>query len=207
MKINHALTNLKDIFKILDTLEQDYCIFFGTLLGIIRDKALIEYDKDTDIFLRDFEIQNIERLKLLLIAKGFIIKRHNKDILSAIRNGEYTDLYFFNQRNDFYECMHFIYPEVLLRKIKIIKINDIDFRVPNEYIDLLNKMYGERWDVPIKNYHATGGIKKYGRTNSKFVYNLAYRYPIIYNYIFIIKERFRYYFPVIYKKIKRFLDI
>lgn len=42
------LNNLQDVSIVLNNLEVEYCVFFGTSLGIYRNQGIIEHDDDID---------------------------------------------------------------------------------------------------------------------------------------------------------------
>ena len=44
-----ALTHLRDADEILFSEGVDYCVMFGTLLGLLRHDGLIPWDDDLDI--------------------------------------------------------------------------------------------------------------------------------------------------------------
>ena len=49
MDINKAIKSLLQIKKILDKYDIEYWLDEGSLLGAVRDKRLIEWDKDIDL--------------------------------------------------------------------------------------------------------------------------------------------------------------
>jgi len=50
-----ALQHLRDADQILFAADVDYCIMFGTLLGLLRHNGLIPWDDDIDIIIFDVE--------------------------------------------------------------------------------------------------------------------------------------------------------
>jgi hypothetical protein len=50
-----ALKHLRDADKILFSEGVDYCVMFGTLLGLLRHDGLIPWDDDLDIIIFDTE--------------------------------------------------------------------------------------------------------------------------------------------------------
>lgn len=90
------------IIKILNNNDINYWISNGTLLGIVRDKKLIDWDPDIDIcILSTDEIQ--KKIVNLLINNGFKInfwpKEH--DAISFTKEGgRKVDINFYKKYND-----------------------------------------------------------------------------------------------------------
>lgn len=206
MNINNSLKNLEIIFEILDEMKVEYFIFFGTLLGIIRNKNLIEHDTDTDIFIKSISILQVNYLSERLSRLGFHKFRHTDEIISFERNKEYTDLYLFKKFDNYYKCIGFNIPESYLGKISTISAQGLIFKVPTNYKLCLDFLYGHNWETEIRQYNAKPGFYKYGRTNSYLLYFLAYSFPNLYLYLFKIKEKFRKSSPYFYKLLKKILE-
>ncbi len=105
------LKNLKDTKEIFDKHKITYWLDWGTLLGAIRDKKIIEFDDDLDLSTfsynwekvnsilpefeqKEFKVINISRIKF---DKGFY---HESIILE--RFGYDVDLYFYQLKNETY---------------------------------------------------------------------------------------------------------
>lgn len=93
-----AFNNLKDFVQILEDFNVEYYLFYGTLLGIYRDKRLIEYDHDVDIAIKASEKNFLFEIFHNFETHGFEIKRItcNSDVVSFTRDNEYIDLYVLN---------------------------------------------------------------------------------------------------------------
>lgn len=206
MLIRESLSNLKIIFEILDEIEVEYFVFFGTLLGVIRNKNLIEHDTDTDIFIKKISKIQINYLSKRLKENNFDKFRHTSEIISYKRNNEYTDLYLFKLSNDCFRCHGFNIPVKYVENLKSIRVKGLNFRVPKKYKQCLDLLYGIDWKIEIKQYNAKPGFYKYGRTNSYFLYILAHKFPNFYTYLFNLKEMFRLSSPSIYNFFKKFLE-
>jgi hypothetical protein len=67
-----ALKHLRDADDILFTEGVDYCVMFGTLLGLLRHDSLIPWDDDLDIII--FDTENFERkCRRLFEARGYVV--------------------------------------------------------------------------------------------------------------------------------------
>ena len=206
MIIKESLSNLKIIFEILDEIEVEYFVFFGTLLGVIRNRNLIEHDTDTDIFIKKITKSQIDYLSKKLIENKFDNFKHTDQIISYKRNNEYTDLYLFKLSNNLFKCHGFTIPRKYVENVISIRTKGLTFKVPKNYKECLDLLYGLDWHIEIKQYNAKPGSYKYGRTNSYFLYILAYKFPNFYRYLFNFKEGFRLSSPIIYNYFKKLLE-
>ena len=90
--------NFIDVINLFNKYKIDYWICHGTLLGIIRDKKLIEWDHDIDIALWDDSKARTKIIKLLL-KSGFILRKGfeiENDIISFYKKGgRIVDINFY----------------------------------------------------------------------------------------------------------------
>ena len=95
-KINDP--NFIDVINLFNQNNIKYWICHGTLLGVIRDRKLIEWDHDIDLALWDSSNQKKKIIELMLnngfvLRKGFKIKN---DIISFSRKGgRIVDINFY----------------------------------------------------------------------------------------------------------------
>lgn len=138
-------------------------IDFGTLLGNVRDNAIISFDRDIDI---GVFVKNKELIKELLIPKGFALAK------SCICDGEVveesyvfgnikTDIHFYSRSGDKCNCI-LLYNECdekVEYKAVRIEVSAIDetetcilcgasVQRPQNYEILLNEKYGMEWRIP-----------------------------------------------------------
>lgn len=67
-----AIKHLRDMDEILFSEGVDYCVMFGTLLGLLRHNDLIPWDDDLDIII--FDINKFEeKCRHRLEAKGYVV--------------------------------------------------------------------------------------------------------------------------------------
>ena len=67
--------NFSIAIKILNELKLNYWVCHGTLLGIVRDKKLLDWDNDIDIALMEDEVNRDEIIKKFL-NNGFKLKKN-----------------------------------------------------------------------------------------------------------------------------------
>src|ERR1035437_6568059 len=82
MDLEIARENLELFESIIKKAKITYGIFFGTLLGAIREKNFIKHDEDTDIYLLHEQRERFLRLILEFKHAGFELVRCEGDMLS-----------------------------------------------------------------------------------------------------------------------------
>jgi phosphorylcholine metabolism protein LicD len=171
--LNKQWTQKDILLDLKDLLNANKIVFWlqtGTLLGAIRDKDFIEWDKDDiDIGL---EMDNYWKVKELLDKSDFKYKHQwNKEI--AVYKGENTsphiDLFFHTFDREFAYCYSYkpnritkTWNEEWRMKIpkKIIEpLDTIDFagskyKIPHQPEKYLDLVYGPNWRIPDKNFRS-----------------------------------------------------
>ena len=165
---NNLISVLKEISHL------DYFIWFGTLLGFVRDNDIIENDDDIDLYIdskhREEVIQIIERVFNYKIDKS-VWPNHTPYFIQAnpIIDGVKTfiDFYFYDKLSGFIlerwyfhgfphdSNFHLKIPNDLIFPIKTkhIKISDeltIECKFPSKEIESIGFLYGERWMSPAR---------------------------------------------------------
>jgi len=154
--------NLKFVSHFLMDIE--WFVFFGSLLGIVRDGRLIEQDYDIDIYVNcSYRDEILERVS----ASNLQVSINNKFFLQLNRvvNGERgcIDFYFYTQgASDFilerwnffglYDNSHYHLKlsKLLVYPIKSITLNDSVINIPNQPKNLVRLLYGKKWSIPLK---------------------------------------------------------
>lgn len=171
-----AMKMLSDTIQICENLGLDYRIGAGTLLGLYRDKKLIEWDTDVDIELL-FEDKSdnhsivikhlVEQMRLY---KYSLMKSATEGVFQQLcftgENDFVIDFGFFYKEGDTYVNTH---PE--LGKI-VIRNSDVGttptmvegFRAYENVEGYLEYRYGSEWKTPIQGDHhkwfVGEGVKK-----------------------------------------------
>ena len=145
-------------------------VFFGTLLGLVREKNLIEGDDDID-----FYVNINEREKLISILKlNFIVVdetlsvNKNKSFLQVFRFYDdvkfIIDFYFYDTNKDKFNIIekwnfeggthiqskHLRIPKIFIYPIKSNMINGHQFFFPSQPVLLCEFLYGPNWNVKMK---------------------------------------------------------
>ena len=165
--------NLIEITKALN--EVEHFIFFGTLLGIVRDGDIIPNDDDIDIYV-DIKYRN--KLIKELINAGFFVDEDTYPNLSEyflqlqIPREDlitYVDFYFFDSSEDKYISEKWNFsgmidssyneihiPKELIFPLKKFFYQDIQLSIPSKPNEVCAFLYGNEWRIPLnKNKHYT----------------------------------------------------
>ena len=165
ISVEENFFNLKFFTNIIKDIE--YFVFFGTLLGLVREKSLIKNDDDID-----FYVNIKERNKLIKILKDNSINvdlelkvNKNKSFLQVKREinskSAIVDFYFFEDDLDEHHIIekwnfeggthipskHLRIPKIFTHPIQEKEINSIKINFPAEPIYLCEFLYGKNWRV------------------------------------------------------------
>ena len=166
--VRENFSNLIFIDKILKELE--YFVFFGTLLGLTREKNLIKNDDDIDIYIN---LKDRNRLIEILKKNSVIVDLNlsvNKEkcFLQVNRvinkKNAIIDFYFYEDNIDNsyiiekwnFQGMpgnlskHLRVPKIFTHPIKRINIKSYKFNLPAQPEYLCEFLYGKNWRKKLK---------------------------------------------------------
>lgn len=170
----------ENAYSVLDELERklqdsglETFISFGTLLGFIRDKAIIPYDDDIDICILNYNDSEWDKLADVMkscnmtLTRAFFF-RGKKVVCTYSKKGVNVDFYLFTMEGgkpvtysfwpidknkssqsgvyEDYKIVEYHYPKV--KKIEEENIHDILVLIPENSKEILEYLYGEGWIVP-----------------------------------------------------------
>jgi phosphorylcholine metabolism protein LicD len=165
--MNHEWANehLQLLKKVFDNAGITFFLFYGTLLGAIREKDFILYDADVDIGIFGKDIIRVRDLEKELKCLGYnmfvgtgIKSYKGKAILNHIhiereKNSVKLDIYplflqngrrwWFNHTNKYW--IGFPYSAKYFESFKTIEFKGAEYRVPNPPEDFLEEMWGTWW--------------------------------------------------------------
>ena len=181
----YAVNVLQEFDSIMASIEVDYSLAYGSMLGAVREHGFIEHDLDIDVFLRaeDYSI----KIKDSLIASGFsvvhIFTLEDGKLGRAETYCKYDvsiDLFYvypaIDSRGD-YTCVFSPFPGYitwkhsqdskggllvqkwdtpLSRSTIKMKFESLMLPVSSNYDELLKLTYGELYMVPDPNFHGEG---------------------------------------------------
>tara|TARA_B110000971_G_scaffold221337_1_gene268050 strand:- start:2195 stop:2824 length:630 start_codon:yes stop_codon:yes gene_type:complete len=192
--------NFKNLLEVSSLIkDMQYFIFYGTLLGIVRDNNVIKGDDDVD-FMLCFKSKKLLLKKMSLIKNFKLNKKVSNNYFAQyvkIKKGikTFVDFYFYlndpkknyiidrhnwlGNINDKRFALHF-------QKKMIFPINKKGkFNIPKNSKNICRYLYGETWSIPLKK-------------------NINYRAEIINNTPLLIR---RSYLGSITRRVKEILNI
>lgn len=155
-----AAENLMIFNSILEKTNIKYGLFYGTLLGAIREKDFIEYDEDVDVFMLAEFKSDFFSLLFEFKENGLDVVRVRNHFISLMRNNEYIDVYFFYRRKRFLFRNvrvlnnNFIVKAEYLENTKIIEFLNIRIPIPENPEKVLKQLYGKTWQIPKRGANA-----------------------------------------------------
>jgi phosphorylcholine metabolism protein LicD len=148
--------NLSHIIKLIN--ELDYFLFFGTLLGDIRENDVIKNDDDIDFLVNLNEIGLLENI---LINNGYSITVKEKFFISFyninINEAHTIDFYLYYLDGDNVIIPKSFYGNNALKLKRHYLILDINLffpplkningaKIPNKSKNIISILYGEKWN-------------------------------------------------------------
>lgn len=147
-----AKENLLLFNKIARQNNIKFGLYYGTLLGAIREHDFIAHDEDIDLFMLKDHINEFKSILFELRNNGFEVIRFDRreGLCSIMRKGEYMDMYFLDE---IYPGVHAMMgeptPSKYLLNLKEIEFQDDIFLIPQEAEEFALFEYGESWRTPI----------------------------------------------------------
>lgn len=169
--------NLVLLKEVCEKNEINFLLFFGTLLGAVREHDFITHDEDIDLVIKKEEMNNFLSILFDLRIIGFEVARFEKrGFMSIIRNGEYIDLYFFEpytKNNDLRICAREICKKEFVENTTTYFFLGHSYNVPEKYISFLEYYYGTNWKTPIKAFNFSKSklaiMKEFVKQYAKFI--------------------------------------
>jgi len=154
----------------MDEIKEDFFLIHGTCLGIIRDGALIEHDKDVDIGMMGedglYRILEKEETKYKYYDEAHVVGNEKAKILWLKKYfGEYVlpieivahyikdDYVYFNREmGSSWHCKEtkLIWPKNFFNTFGKVRFMGIEFNIPNPVEGFLTIFYGNDWRTPKK---------------------------------------------------------
>ena len=142
--------------RVLETKHLNFYLMYGTLLGAIRDKDFIEFDIDIDVIV--FDEEKLIKCIPKLLKEGLVLVRLEKETktYSFMRNDCYIDVYVVNNIKGligrfYYRLIGKLFPKKYFKNFTELNFLGVDFKIPNNPQNLLQYLYGNNWNIPIKN--------------------------------------------------------
>ena len=168
ISVTENFSNLKFFTNIISDL--DYFIFFGTLLGLVREGNLIENDDDIDFYVnlkeRD-KLINILRNNSVTVDLELAVNK-NCSFLQVSREinkkNAIADFYFFEDDLDDHNIIekwnfeggtndpskHLRIPKIFTHPTQKKNINSTEINFPAQPVYLCEFLYGKDWQLKMK---------------------------------------------------------
>lgn len=152
-KLNRTLEKACSILS--ENNFNDWFIFFGTLLGIVRENSCIQGDDDLDIMINC----DYEKLRSAFEEQGFVFTSNfgikNPDtILKTEPCDNYGSIDFYicnvNEFGDFYTPWHRV-KSTKSKPFITKEWRSTILNLPNDYLQKIVSMYGKDWEIPQSN--------------------------------------------------------
>jgi hypothetical protein len=186
------LTNLLSSYKI------KFWISYGTLLGAIRQKNIIDYDYDFDLGILYEDYPKVLDLSEIVLKDGYILEKGMGTVYSSKNkkqseykwrvsiklkydNNPIADLYIYSSCPDGYlrrydpiERIYYYpnstFPYKFVEELEEAKIRDVILPCPRHAEILLEHIYGPMWKIPIRAH------SQEGEGHSDYDYYGSYKY-------------------------------
>lgn len=148
-----AKSNLLAFEKICNENDLKFILYFGTLLGAIRDKNFIFFDDDVDVTINYFDEDKFSSLLPKFQKAGFekpiYIKKRN--FYKLKRNGVFLDVFIAKELNE-KRCsiFGFTMPKKFICETIEIEFIGKKFLIPKDYDEFLKLHYGNGYFIPQK---------------------------------------------------------
>lgn len=185
MNLDIAKENLNIFYNIIEQTDIRYGLFWGTLLGAIRENNFISHDEDTDVYVLGEDKEKFLKLLCLFKKQGLLLVRYEPEMLSLMRNNEYIDVSFFKLVRKFgiskvRVCSNsFEFSPELLENVARISFLDMLIPIPSNAEKLIVKLYGKNWKIPMIDFKPLPNTlyKKIGK------YSLIFKRLPFYSYL------------------------
>ncbi len=150
---------LEDTNEICNKLKIKWCLNFGTLLGAVREADVIDNGKeDIDIFLICCELPEYNKFMQSLADKGYKVNSWTGNPSFAYIGTTGMEIgrvgYSLKHNDGYYWCQGAKIDPMFLDELKTLKINGVDYPVPNHAEKFVRILYGETWRIPDPKAHA-----------------------------------------------------
>ncbi|MCA8833514.1 MAG: LicD family protein, partial [Proteobacteria bacterium] len=167
--------NRKNLIYVSNLLKGiEHFVFFGTLLGLVRDGDIIPHDDDVDFYVPiEQRAAVIERLKTTDFSIGLNTDGKPEQPLCTVRAYKFIDGmeldidFYLYQSNPETDCIierwnisgkpdnkdtHLHIPKSMIFPLKTQRFFDCDIAMPAKGEDLCEFLYGKDWRTPLRKY-------------------------------------------------------
>ena len=168
INIDVLFRNTIEVCGVFDTLDIDWCLSHGTVLGVYRDGNCIAWDDDSDIAIFAEDRPKLAEARRILREKGYYVPDEgdpSKPIdpksnmpyydFVAIKDGEKCEGWIFDKHEKFYvydpKREGLAIPRKFMDSFDKYKWRDTEVNIPAHIEEYLVHMYGSGWNQPDPN--------------------------------------------------------
>lgn len=170
--------NLLLFKKIAKRNSLQFELYYGTMLGAIREHDFIAHDEDIDIVMLKEHLNEFKAILFELRDNGFEVIRFDRrqGLCSIMRKGEYIDVYFLEELcSGVHAMMGEPTPSKYLLELKECDFLGDVFLIPKDAEEFALFEYGTNWRIPIaRKTHTMNWLQKKISQLSWWIY---YRMP------------------------------
>ncbi|HEY8418620.1 MAG TPA: LicD family protein [Limnochordales bacterium] len=161
--LDHLRAVLERTVQLLEAHGIPYWADGGTLLGAVRQQAVIPWDTDADLGVLAADVPRILALAEALQAHGFVLRSHCGGALLRVAyspvNDMGVDLYPWAEEGD--ELVHPFkgrMPRAWLLPMSKVRLGDLELAAPGERERWLAARYGPGWREPQRGVPHRSGV-------------------------------------------------
>jgi hypothetical protein len=154
-----------NIYTLYNITHLNLYALFGTLLGLVRDKDLLEHDTDVDLSIHYYDVKYLWFMhkEQLLLDNGYKLVRvykrnpndHMEDVITFIRNDDVIDLYVLKEHENNQLIMDDGSPNApfIFDSKDFNHLNIRNIFVPDNAVNYLLRSYGPNWAYRDDSWH------------------------------------------------------
>lgn len=154
---NDALPTLQSLCELLKSIDAEFFLRDGTLLGIVRDGRLIPHDSDIDVGVvglgKSREILSLLKTYGWKLGQSVRFRGQYWHLTFTTETQCIVDITFFRTHQEglycFAELDHFFfYPKNLMTGFSSLTLGGFHYPIPEKPEDVLAFTYGDSWRIP-----------------------------------------------------------
>ena len=185
---------INNVIKFLNKFEDcNYFFSCGTVLGLVREGRLLDWDTDVDIDIlepTELIINNIiDNMQALGYSYQRVLKKGGRYSQIVFIKAPYHSIDFclwYKEKNGFINdvpetnIFKRSHPFEIYKEFKNVKIQNIEFRIPSDTNSYFKLLYGDDWRTPkkYKNWLKHANDLKFDLSISRVFFKILWKFKI-----------------------------